>query len=152
MLIALEANSHRERVALTISRNQHTTLFPCSNHEPPESVHVMAVRQRIIPPFDLLEPIHPSRTNVPMGHHQTDLWSKCISFQQQKDTLHQHLSIGGVGDRTIGMGTRELAMIPRSNCLPGNTTGQELEWRSISEVGVRHSRIIGKLVDCWWKW
>ena len=77
---------------------------------------------------------------------------KCISFQQWKDTLCQHLSIHGVGDCINGTGTRELVTIPRSNCLPGNMTGQELKWHSIMKIGVRHSRSIGKLVGCWWKW
>ena len=40
---------------------------------------------------------------------------------KRQDTL-THLSIRGIGDRTIGPSTRELATIPGTNRLPGDTT------------------------------
>ena len=67
-------------------------------------------------------------------------------FNKWKDKLHQHLRIWGVGNCTISPSTRELATIPRSNCLPSNSTRRELEWRSITKIGTRHGRILVS----WW--
>ena len=57
---------------------------------------------------------------------------------KRQDELRQHLSISGVGDRTIGPSTRELATVPGTNGLTGNAARQELERRGIAEVGARH--------------
>ena len=63
---------------------------------------------------------------------------------QRQDKICQHLSISGVGNCTIGMSTRELVTIPRSNRLPGNMTRQRLERRSIMEIGARHGKMVGR--------
>ena len=55
-----------------------------------------------------------------------------------------HLGIRGIGDRTIGLSTRELATVPGTNRLPGNMARQELERCCVTEVGVRHGRMVGK--------
>ena len=69
-----------------------------------------------------------------------------------QDKICQHLSISGVADCTIGLSTRELATIPRTDCLPSNTIRQELEGCCITKVGTRHGRTVGKLIGCWQKW
>ena len=76
------------------------------------------------------------------------IYGRILSVANQwQDKIHQHLSIRGVGDRTISPSTRKLATVPGTNGLSGNTARQELKRRGITKVGARHDWLVG----CWWK-
>ena len=74
------------------------------------------------------------------------IYDQSLSAANKRQDTSTHLSILRIGDHTIGLSTRELATIPGTNRLPGNTTRQELERRSIMKVRTRHSGKAGRLL------